>query len=84
MSGQHEPALAQTIEAPNHPRTGRMRWARAIYAADGTLLDVIVFDEIEWPAWTEQLILLPPVKVTAGEFNRWAMHAARPSRGSQL
>ena len=72
----YEPALAQTLEGPNHQSTGRPRWARAIYAADGTQLDLIVYDEVAWPAWTDALAQLPPVKVSAGEFDRWARHAA--------
>lgn len=77
-----EPALAQTIEGPNHPRTGRMRWARAIYAADGTLLDVVVYDDTGpgWPLWTSELAQLPPIKVGAGEFQRWVRHGAEARR----
>jgi hypothetical protein len=76
----YTPAIAQTIEGPNHARTGRPRWARAIYAADGTLLDVIVYDEIDWPRWTSELVILSaPVKVSAGEFAQWVSMAARQS-----
>lgn len=77
----YEPALAQPIEGPNHGSTGRPRWARAIYAADGTLLDVIQYDEaIGYPNWVEGLHRLPPVKVSAGEFDRWVQHAAEAKR----
>lgn len=70
--------FAQTIEAPNDARTGRATWGRAIYAADGTLLDVVVYDDTGagWPPWTSVLVRLPPVKVTAGEFERWVRHGA--------
>lgn len=69
---QYEPALAQPIEGPNHSSTGRPRWARAIYAADGTLLDVIQYDEaFGYPVWVENLGRMPAVKVSAGEFATW-------------
>lgn len=78
---QYEPALAQPIEGPNHGSTGRPRWARAIYAADGTLLDVMQYDEmIGYPAWVENLGRLPVVKLTAAEFDRWIQHAAEAKR----
>ena len=74
----YEPALFQTIEGPNHHRTGRPRWARVIYAADGTLLDVIAYDEaIGYPQWTEDLARLPVVKVSAAEFATWIAMKAR-------
>lgn len=74
----YEPALAQPIEGPNHGSTGRPRWARAIYAADGTLLDVMQYDEaIGYPNWVEDLHRLPPVKVSAGEFAIWIQQAAK-------
>ena len=73
----YEPALAQPIEGPNHGSTGRPRWARAIYAADGTLLDVIQYDEaIGYPKWVDELGQMPAVKVSAGEFASWAERAA--------
>lgn len=78
----YEPALSQTIEGPAHRSTGRPRWARAIYAADGTLLDVIVYDEIDWPGWTTRLTQLPPVRVSASEFTTWTRCAAAQTPGA--
>lgn len=77
----YEPALTQPIEGPNHCRTGRPRWARAIYAADGTLLDVMQYDEmIGYPVWVENLHRLPVVKMTASEFDRWVQQAVEAKR----
>jgi hypothetical protein len=71
MSRTYHPALAQYISGPDHRPTGRPRRAYAIYAADGTLLDVVPYDEIEWPQWILDLTQLVRVNVTATEFASW-------------
>jgi hypothetical protein len=85
MSEKHEPALAQHIAGPQHRRNGAPRWAYAIYAADGTLLDVISHDPvIGWPNWVKKLSRLDNVNVSVAEFDRWvscgALHAAALGR----
>jgi hypothetical protein len=77
MSRKLEPALRQYMSAPMHRPSGRPRWAYAIYAADGTLLDFIPWDTaIGWPQWVEELPQLAQVEVAAGEFDRWLKNAA--------
>jgi hypothetical protein len=72
MSYKYEPALAQHIAGPQHRRNGAPRWACAIYAADGTLLDVIPHDPaIGWANWITELSRLDGVNVSAAEFERW-------------
>ena len=41
----YTPALSQVIQTTSHPSTGRCRWAKAVYAAGGTLLDVFPYDD---------------------------------------
>jgi hypothetical protein len=77
MSHKYKPALAQHIAAPSHRGTGAPRWAFAIYAADGTLLDVILHDpDIGWPNWVTELPRLPNVNVDVAEFKFWLVRRA--------
>jgi hypothetical protein len=78
MATTYTPALSQAIQTTNQPSTGRMRWGNAIYAADGTLLDFIPYNDgsdadaaIGYPKWVEELAALPPVIVPPAEFKRW-------------
>jgi hypothetical protein len=78
MAGKLEPALAQYMSAPMQRPSGRPRWAYAVYAADGTLLDFIPWDTaIGFPQWVEQLPRLKNMDVTAGVFDRWLKNAER-------
>jgi hypothetical protein len=66
------PALAQSLTAPAHRPTGQPRWLYAIYAADGTLLDVVQWSSRDgWPGWVEKLVRLEIVIIAVKEYDRW-------------
>lgn len=70
----YTPALSQAIETTNHPTTGRCRWGKAVYAADGTMLDFYPYDDngsLGYPVWVAALPPLPAVKVAPAEFRSW-------------
>jgi hypothetical protein len=73
-----DPALAQYLTAPMRRPTGQPRWLYAIYAADGTLLDVVQWSSVYgWPTWVEQLPRLDIIEITVKEYDRWVKKRAK-------
>lgn len=71
----YDPVLYQHVRA-NNDVNGNPRRAFIVYAADGTVLDVIDEGYAGPPAWLRELHQLPTFSVTVTEYKNWLRHKA--------